>query len=144
MKEMRFLASDDVIFAATGERVDADTTVYIAIGTDPDKLRIHELDLTQDNADRLRKELGQWIDAAHEPGAISTEPVRSSRNRGQNAATHDYYRRMRAWADRTGREKLYHPLEKGGWYYSPTLRREFAEHLRALAANPTYESEADL
>lgn len=142
MKEMRFLASDDRIFFESGDRVDADVTVYIAIGSDPDRLKIHELDLTQDNADQLRKELGPWINAAHEPGAISTEPVRSNRNRGQNPATHDYYRRMRAWADQTGREKQYHPLEKGGWYYSPVLRRDFAEHLRALAVNPAYEPES--
>lgn len=142
MKEMRFLASDDRIFAETGERVDADVTLYIAIGTDPDKLRICELDLTADNAALLRKELGPWTDVAHEPGHIRTEPVYSTRSRGQNPATHDYYRRMRAWADETGRGSQYHPLEKGGWYYSPVLRREFAAHLRSIATATANGAEA--
>lgn len=137
MQELAITSSCDMIFAASGERRPAEKTVYLALGDDPKRLTVVQLDLSDDWWLRLYDELAPYLAAGHEPGKVFSpgQPAksRSGSKRGQDQVSREYNTAMRKWCDETGFEPRYVTLDGGGYRYPRPLTAAYAEHLMKLA-----------
>jgi hypothetical protein len=134
MKKVQLFIGDDLHHAEDGQLIPADRTLFFAFGPDRDKLEVHEIDLTDLHAEEFLAFLARYREASHEVGAIATpEPL------GPGHPAKDglgYLRAMREWADRTpGFENPvgYHKMNKGGFYHSVRLRREYEKYLAGMS-----------
>lgn len=146
MKRVQVFIGCDRTWADSRTLVPADETVYLAFGPDPDHLHVRELDLAAPWAKGLREYLQPFLDAGHAPGEMDvpggTDNARGTGTRKKAGHTGSqenvsYHRQMRAWADAAGyavRGKPgYQKLAKGGYYYSPALKRDYAAYLASIA-----------
>jgi len=136
MQELRFISSDDLCFhEEDGRRVDAEVTLYLALGTDLSNLKPTALDLTHEHAKELRAVLARYFTAGHEPGDVVTPgTVPGKKDVANDPDTRRYNERMRAWADTTeefAAPKGYHALPRGGFYHSRPLMAAYRAYLRA-------------
>lgn len=138
MRELQLILSDDLTYAETGERVPADETVVIALDN-----KTRELDLTAENAKKIRELLGPWIDAGHSPGnQPATKPTASdpsSHKGGVYVLSRARQRVIRDFADNLGLKSSdgQRPIYRtpgGGYYYPYKLRKMFEAHQAAEAA----------
>lgn len=157
MIRVQLACLDDMIYAQTGQLVQADKTYYIAFGEDPDNLPVVQVDLTAENAERCRTDVATWYAFGHAAGEIDAPGGlhKNDRKRGrmgsqENAA---YNAQMRAWCDQTGFTSAkgrnagkpgYHANESGGYYYSIELKQAFAAYLQRLAGASTEISDPRL
>jgi hypothetical protein len=134
MQEMQILSSCDMTFAATGERVPSEETVFLALGRDPQALHPVQLDLTGDWAKALREFLAPFLDAGHDPGQVLVPGAQlPGRARPNDPGARAYWSALRAWCDETGFTPAYRELDKGGYYYPRRLKDAYARYLAALA-----------
>ena len=132
MRELQLVLSDDMTFARTGERVPADETVVIALDG-----KARELDLTAENAKKLREFLAPWIDAGHAPGQQdTTAEEKTAKDFSQVKRSRDRSRLVRDFADSIGLKsedgtRPIYRTESGGYYYPYKLRKMYAEHVAA-------------
>lgn len=130
MRELQLILSDDLHYMRTGERITADETVVIALDG-----KTRELDLTAENAKKLREFLGPWIEAGHNPGQqeatreekAQDSPVRASRARSQL---------IRDFADSHGLKsddgtRPIYRTPNGGYYYPYKLMQMWKAHQAA-------------
>jgi hypothetical protein len=94
MKEVQIVVSDDLTFAESGKRVEADETVVISIDG-----KKRELDLTEEHAAELRELLDPWMTAGHKPGAEPPEP-REHPTKGRDMSVgRERMAKLRDWVD---------------------------------------------
>lgn len=137
MQELTFVGSCDMTFAGTGERVSAPNTVYLAVGADPDRLTVLQLDLCDDWHKTFTEDVLPFVRAAHKPGEVLT-PAGARRSPGAHEGAAGkrawtFNRNMRAWADANEMGGEYRKLAKGGYYHSSRLQDAYAEYLQSLA-----------
>ncbi len=137
MRELQLVLSDDLTYHQTGERVPADETVTIGLDS-----KTRELDLTAENAKKLRELLAPWIEAGHVPGQEQRKDDAQQERGFRGGAfieSRARHKAMRDFADKLGlkSEDGLRPIyvTPGGANYYPTrLKNMYAAHLAAESA----------
>jgi hypothetical protein len=112
--------SDDLIYAETGEKVEADETVVLSIGG----IR-RELDLTKKHADELRETLEPYLRAGHQPGAEPHAPAgQVGAGKSSMIVGRERMAKLREWVDETHLRGLSGPdrpayMTTTGKHYAP-------------------------
>jgi len=140
MRELQLVLSDDIAYAQTGERIPADETVIIALDN-----TTRELDLTAENAKKLRELIRPYIEAGHPAGQQSATSQEKSREssitlaRARSQVVRDFADNL-GLKSPDGKRPIYRTAS-GGYYYPYKLMKMFREHQAAEAArgNPTPE-----
>ena len=142
MRELQLVLSDDLDYARTGERVAADETVVIALDG-----KTRELDLTAVHAKELRRILGPYMEAGHDPAAATAgqdrKPPKSPAHRAgapvfgyaQLRESRKWHQQLRDWADANGitsedGKRPPYRTKSNAWYYPSWLVERY------LAENP--------
>lgn len=124
MKRVQLAIFDDIEFAAGGKLLEASKTVQL--GWEGEWV---ELDLTHSNYASLRDVLAPYLKAGHKEGAIGSprdEPAGSPRRRA-------YYKGLREWAKRAGRQQEYMRPESGTYTYPKPLCDDYDAYLLSQA-----------
>lgn len=108
------LAVWDDLERKNGRNVVAETTRTLSY-----QGRTVELDLTNEHARELDRQLKHWLDAGS-PAGTAAAP-------SDMAASREYNKGMREFADAHGFS--YEGKKAGGFYYSRELQRAYREHL---------------
>lgn len=124
MKYVQIIAACDMTKADTGEIVPAAETVYLAFGSDPNDLKVRELDLAGKWSEELHEFLLPYLDASHEPGDLVTPATDGG---GDTTDKRQYKRNNVAWAQRNGYNLT--KLVRGGWYVPVKTKQAYAHHL---------------
>jgi hypothetical protein len=120
VKEVQILISDDLTYAETGKKVEADETLILAIGGVK-----RELDLTSQHADELRKLLEPYLRAGHMPGTEPQAPSRQGTTAGKSLMVgRERMAKLRDWVDETHLRGLSGPdrpayMTTTGKHYAP-------------------------
>jgi len=128
VKFIQIICSCDMTRATEPDRhVPAEETLYLAIGPDPDKLDIRELDLTRDWAKALREAMAPFLDASHEPGEMGTPDTPAASRASKNREVQEFNKARIEWAKAMGYNLT--ALVKGGYYPPAKTKRAYAHHL---------------
>ena len=127
MKYVQIIAACDMTKAVSGEISPAAETVYLALGTDPKKLEVRELDLSQDWAKELHDRVQPFIDASHEPGELITPGGESHPSDNGPADTRGFNKARVTWAQAHGYNVT--KMVRGGYYPPVKTRKAYALHL---------------
>lgn len=127
MRELQLILSDDLTYAQTGERVQADETVVIALDS-----VTRELDLTAANAKKLRELMRPYLEAGHAPGQQSATSEEKSRD-SRLVTARARQKAMREFADALGLrsddgERPVYITPGGAYYYSNKLKQMYEAH----------------
>lgn len=95
MKEVQILVSDDLTYAETGRRVEADETIVISIDG-----KKRELDLTAEHAKEVREMFEPLMAAGRVPGAEPQSHTTRTTNKGKSLLVgRERMARLRDWVD---------------------------------------------